>query len=481
MLRSFKSTLSRSSILWLLLPIVACGSQEEGDAGRAGETCSLDGESSCDAGLSCDPRADGGGYVCGEALRVQGRVLDALSLAELAGARVVVLGADGSPVADVAFTDDAGGYSAVVSAPRNADGSVAASATWTLAVSAGGYQPFPAGPRPAVPIAATQIGEDGVIDAPNTEAALLPLPHPEQYAFEIRGTISADSPGGTLVVAEGGAAPAPYAMASRSGEFVIFNVPSGSYELAGYKRGQQLERSSVLVGDASIGDVTLAASEQPLGGVSGNVNIVNAPGGSLTSVVLVPESVFDAHLERGPVPFGLRAPGLPDAPSVSGAFAIEQVPRGRYVVLAAFENDALVRDPDTSIGGTTIQTVAVESSESVVMSQSFKITEHLAIIGPGADTPERVTGPVTFAWSDDSSEDRYELELYTALGDSIWEQRAVIAEHGGGTVELPYTGPALVAGMVYQFRVTSFRDRSGESTAISKSEDLRGVFEYHPE
>jgi hypothetical protein len=32
--------------------------------------------------------------------------------------------------------------------------------------------------------------------------------------------------------------------------------------------------------------------------------------------------------------------------------------------------------------------------------------------------------------------------------------------------------------MVYQFRVTSFRERSGVTTAISKSEDLRGVFEF---
>jgi hypothetical protein len=32
--------------------------------------------------------------------------------------------------------------------------------------------------------------------------------------------------------------------------------------------------------------------------------------------------------------------------------------------------------------------------------------------------------------------------------------------------------------MIYQFRVTSFRDQRGEATAISRSEDLRGVFEY---
>jgi len=199
----------------------------------------------------------------------------------------------------------------------------------------------------------------------------------------------------------------------------------------------------------------------------------------MTSVVLVPESVFDSRLERGPIPFGLRAPGLPNAPSVSGAFELAEVPLGDYVVLAAFENDSLVRDPDTSIGGTSLQHVTVGSGESVAMDQSFKITEHLAVVGPGAETPEQVSGAVTFSWVNDSSEDRYELELYTALGDLVWEQRAILPSNGGDDMELAYDGPALTPGMVYQFRVTAFRDDSrGGSTAISKSEDLRGVFEW---
>lgn len=161
---------------------------------------------------------------------------------------------------------------------------------------------------------------------------LLPLANPEAYARQISGTIAAPSPGGTLVVAEGGDGVAPSAIASRSGEFTIFNVPSQSFELAGYKRGQQLERTSVDAREASVSDARLEASEAALGDVSGNVNIVNAPGGSKTSVVLVPESVFGERLERGAIPLGLRAPGLPEAPSVSGAFAFDEVPQGDYVI-----------------------------------------------------------------------------------------------------------------------------------------------------
>lgn len=471
-------TRSRPFFALSFLLLAACGSEDEPRPGVVGDACTPGEAPGCDVGLSCDPWAAGDGSVCAQPIAIRGEISDALSGESLAAARVVVLAADGSPVGDVAYSDDTGRYSILVSAPRNSDGSVAETATWTLSASAQGYEPFPAGPRPALPISAIQSDDELVIDASNTGLALLPHAEPERYARRIQGTIAGPSPGGTLVVAEGAPAPAPHAIASHSGEFTIFNVPSGRFELAGYKRGQQLERAAVTTLAGSVSDARLELAEAPSGAVSGNVNIVNAPGDSATSVVLVPQSVFDARLERGPIPLGLRAPGLPQAPSVSGAFAIDQVPEGDYVVLAAFENDRLVRDPDTSIAGTALQAVRVGAGESVIMSQSFKITEHLAIVAPGATIPERVSGDLRFVWVDDSSEDRYELELFTALGDLVWEQRSVVAGTGGGSVEVAYTGPELTSGMLYQFRVTSFRDRNGDATAISRSEDLRGVFEY---
>lgn len=479
---TLKKILAYSSLFSLSLAIAACGSDESDEKGAVGDTCTLE-TSECASGLSCDPLVSGGGYVCATPVTLQGVVTDALTGDTVGSSRVVVLSAEGAPVGDVVFTDEEGAYSVGVSAPRNADGSLAEDAKWTLTVSAQGYQVFPAGPRPAIPISATQAtdGEEAgsrVIDAANTQVALLPLGDAESFGRQISGRISADAPGGTLVVAEGATLPAPYAIAGRTGEFTIYNVPEGSFELVGYKRGQQLTPSTVDVSDDSAEGVVIESSDVALGGVSGNVNIVNAPGGSLTSVVLVPQSVFDTRLERGPIPLGLRAPGAPSAPSINGAFDFDDVPLGDYVVLAAFENDALVRDPDASIGGTSLQTVNVTSGESVLMSESFKITEHLAIVGPGADAPEAVGMPVTFSWADDSSEDRYELELYTALGDLVWEDRAVPGVSGSSTVELGYSGPALVPGMVYQFRVTSFRDGQGDPTAISRSEDLRGVFEF---
>src|SRR5690606_6121726 len=110
----------------------------------------------------------------------------------------------------------------------------------------------------------------------------------------------------------------------------------------------------------------------------------------------------------GPVPFGLRAPEPGVAPNVGSAWTITGVPAGTYKILAAYENDGLVRDPDTSIAGTDILELTVSAGMDVDLQDSFKITEALAITSPGADGPEQVSGTPSFVFADDSSEDRYE-------------------------------------------------------------------------
>ena len=208
------------------------------------------------------------------------------------------------------------------------------------------------------------------------------------------------------------------------------------------------------------------------GSASGSVNIVNAPGGSRTSVVLIPESTFHETMVTGIVAPGLRAPEPPATPNVSGAFSITGIPAGRYVVLAAYENDGLVRDPDPNIAGTQVVHLEVSATSTSMMLDAFKITEALAIVSPGADGPEAVTGPFSFVWKDDSSEDAYNLKLVDTYGDLVWEKQMDEGVSGGANVEVPYDGPALVPGMYYQWKVVSFH----KGGPISTTEDLRGVF-----
>ena len=188
-------------------------------------------------------------------------------------------------------------------------------------------------------------------------------------------------------------------------------------------------------------------------------------------MILVVASTFEPNAARGRAPAGLRAG------DVSGAFTIEGVPPGRYVALAAFENDGLVRDPDTNIGGTDLVYVDVpEAGGRVSLPESFKVTGALTTISPGAETLEIVGATPTFTWADDSSEDGYDLRVFDAFGALTYEALGLPRVTGSSSVTHTYAGPALVPGMIYQFRVLSWRERGGR-TPISATEDLRGVFQ----
>lgn len=440
----------------------------------------------CLEGLACDPVAGATDtYVCGSPVRIHGTVIDLVSEAPIEGALVNGLDRTGSSLGAIAVTDAEGHYELLVSAPREADGELSAEAKYTLQGFAVDYQPFPAGIRVALPVDPSVAVYDEelaahVIESPLTTIGLIALPEERRGGVTISGTLGGVSPGGALVVAEGVSEPgeAPYGVSDFEGKYTIFNVPEGAVTVRAYHRSLELEPAAVTVADAALTEVDLAAvaeGEEMLGRVSGSVSIVNAPGGSVTSVVLVPTSVFNVNLQRGPVPFGLRAPDPGLVPDVSGSFAIAGVPAGTYKVLAAFENDGLVRDPDVTIGGTSLQEVTVAAGEGVTVPEGFKITEALEVVGPGKEEPERVGATPTFEFADDSSEDYYIVRVFDVFGELVWENPMVPGVSGSATVQVPYEGDALSSGMYYQFRAISMRDKGG-GTAISQTEDLRGVF-----
>jgi hypothetical protein len=466
-----------------LLFAPACADKEldASDPAKAGEACVPDDESGgrhCESGLACEPTTENG-YVCGAPFVLRGKVIDALTGDPIPDAVVAALDETGAPIGDAARSDADGNYELEVSALRDPDGELASIVRWTMFSVAVDYVPFPGGVRPAIPVDASAPTEDKddhdhdiqVVENATTTIALIPADDAHKGGVTVTGKVGGEHPGGTLVVAEGSIVPAPYTIADASGAYVLFNVQSSVTTIRGYRRGLELKAATVdPSGDAKV-DLEVVAEDEGLAVVSGSVNIVNADGGSTTSVVLVPSSVYDEALERGPVPAGLRAPQPPQAPSVSGAFTIDGVPGAEYHVLAAFENDRLVRDPDTSIGGTSLQIVNVPSAGSAAVPESFKITEALAVVGPGADAPETVNGAPTLTWADDSSEDKYEVVVFDALGNKVWENLDVPRITGSGNVEVAYEGPTM-PGMYYQFRATSIKD----DVPISRTEDLRGVF-----
>jgi hypothetical protein len=444
-----------------------------------GESCK-DFEDACSTGLTCAETTKGEMRCFGKVL-FRGMVFDATDAAPIEGGHVMALNDEGYAISNFAATDAGGLYELEVPVKRNEDGTPV-DENFTLRGEAVDYQEFPSGIRVALPIAVKDAVQEEksrafVVKSKLTDISLIPLPAAERYAASgsIRGLTADSAIAGALVVLSGPEGTFT-SVADLSGHFTVFNVPSGTYTLTTYAAGLQVESRQVTVDGANLTKLVIDEVESEFATVSGNIQIVNAPGGSLTSVILVLEDTFDENAARGVVPRGLRAPKSGPV-SISGDFSISDVPVGKYVVLAAYENDDLVRDPDTNISGTGFVHVEVKAGQaSVVLPDSFKVTQALAVASPGKDGPELVTDKPILVWADDSSEDWYDIHVFDAFGTEVWSTLKLPGQSGKGNVELQYAGP-LDPGMYYQFRVSSWRQPGGGDPApISMTEDLRGVF-----
>ena len=439
----------------------ACGDDagSGGSGGTGGAACDSLQQTGCAEGQTCE-EVENGTTGCFAPVLVKGRVFDFVSDEGIGAARVVARDENGASLSTVAISAADGSYELPVPAKRTVDGAPL-SRSFTLRADAADYQSFPAPPRVALPLdLADSSGEPLVLQQANSDLALIALEDTSGLG-SVAGQVVAELPGGTLVEAGGRTG-----VADSDGQFVVFNVPSGSVEVSGYQQGLNFDAVTVDVSaGAETGGVTLQANDKPAVSVSGNVQIVNAMGGSATSVILVLEHTFVESLARGEAPPGLRAA------NVTGAFSIEGVPDGKYVVLAAFENDGLVRDPDTSIGGTELVRLEV-AGQDVALAESFKVTGALAVESPGANDIETVSEPLTLSWEDDSSEDEYQVQVFDAFGSLVWETSGNFDPGGNKPASVAYDGPALESGNLYQFRATSIKD----GVPISSTEDLKGVF-----
>jgi len=419
-------------------------------------------------------------------VQVRGQVLGLADNVAVVGALVQAMDVNGAPVGTTGVTDENGNYSLDIAEFVDEDGLLIDNA-FTLRVQAQRFQEFPTDIRPALPIDTTDAVEETVefeakiqcqatvfaIENALTTVLLIALPGNTSALGSISGNVMGENNEGILVVAEG-AAGAFTGYSDTAGKYTIFNVPTGAYTVNGYALGVQFIPANTSLGAGEImTDVNLNPSADSLSNLSGNVQLVNPGTGSLTSVVLALESTFSDVSGRGKVPPGLRVGG------VTGAFSIEAIPNGTYVVLAAFENDFLVRDPDQNIGGTELVTITLPDAvqgNNVVLPEGFKVTGALEVVSPGADGPEEITDLTpTFQWAEDSSEDGYEIWVLDSFGNELWRTE-IPGVSGSSVVSLTYAGPALEPGIFYQFRVESFRERSGGRSAISATEDLKGVF-----
>lgn len=464
----------------------AADSEAAGGASGEGERVCLLVE-----GAHCEPDAEhcGNDLTCAEMVSgehrcfgrvvLRGTVSDTSNNEAIEAAHVIGLDEEGSAVTDISVSEADGSYLLDIPVVRDETGAPTDS-TFTLNGSAQDYQPFPSGVRVALPISAGDAQQEGslyVVESALTDIGLIPLGAGDRVSAsgQVTGIGNGTNLAGLLVVASGESGTFT-AITDLNGNYTLFNLPDGDYEVRAYGAGAQIGTSSVTIEGENVENIGLLEQDSATATVSGSIQIVNGGGASATSVILVVEDTFNETAIRGEAPRGLRAPESGPV-SVDGAFSIEGVPVGRYVVLAAYENDGLVRDPDTSIAGTDIVHIEVSAGDTTVdLDESFKVTGALGIVGPGAESPEAVSGAPTLEWEDDSSEEWYEVIVYDAFGIEIWSDLEVPSVSGSGTVTLEYGGP-LEPGMYYQFRVTSWSQSGNSDPApLSTSEELRGVF-----
>ncbi len=450
--------LAASCFLWG----VGCGEDKKDTT--TGECDPTKEDSGCGDGMLCEETKNGDPQ-CAAPVEIRGIVVDTSDESPVEGALVQAVDPNGAAVGTSAVSAADGSYVLAVPAVRSADGAPVDTA-FTLRAQA----------LPLDTASATDDAGVWVIDNALSTVGLIRLPGVVSATGSISGTVVADSCAGVLVIAERGGEGVP-GYSDSSCLYTIFNVTAGTYTVNGYAAGLQLVPATATVADgAAVTGVDLTAASDPLGTVSGNIQFVNASGGSGTSVILAVESTFVEAVAKGEVPPGLRVG------NVTGDFTIEDVPDGSYVVLASFENDGLVRDPDESIGGTALLRVEMPDSggNRTITLDGFKVTGALAVTGPGADTPEAIsTETPTFEWADDSSEDGYTVQVFDAFGTEILSDE-IPGVSGSATVTYPYAGQAFETGMYYQFKVRSFREKNNQRTYISATEDLRGVFYFSP-
>ncbi len=456
----------------LLVFAVACGGDNK--------ECKLDDPASCDEGLVCEPVSGQEQAMCFAPVQIEGKVFDLNSNAAVAGAEVTALDINGTPVSGVAVSGADGRYALRIPTPRSDDKGAPVGARLTLRAGAQNYEPFPAGLRVALPLDTTGAASAGeekpwVFSSAQTDVGLIALPGTDLGRPAVSGTVEVGAGQSALVVVEGNGK-AYSAVADTSGNWKVFNVaPGGGYKAQAYVKGVNFTPVDVTVqaGTALTG-VAIRKAGDATATLSGTVQLVAGANGAGTSVVMVVESTFNSALIRGEVPPGLRSPDSGIAPNITGAYSIAGVPDGKYVVLAAFENDGNVRDPDPNISGTQIARITVAGGVPSA-NPAFKVTGAIQMVAPGAEAAEVVTGTPKFSWKPYSSTKTYELRVFDAQGTKVWENLAIPpdARNAAGNVEVAYGGPALTPGRTYQWRATA---KGQADNPISTTEELRGLF-----
>lgn len=260
-----------------------------------------------------------------------------------------------------------------------------------------------------------------------------------------------------------------------AGYYSIFNVPSESYLVKGWKAGiNSTEEIAFVFDNFESAEVDLSISDITGHTVSGTITFL------ATSNIEVDVALTHPDTEES-------IPGLGSFTSSSN-YSISNVPNAVYLARATYVNDGVVMDPDWIVkNGEPFVNV-----EGASTTRDFSVTGAVGVVSPS--NPASSTTPVaspavpTFTWESYASTSDYVIEVSDANGIVIWggfsdnwTVKNIVIPSSESSIEYNSNGNAsssLEVGNVYRWRIYASKNSSQSPTGwelISVSEDQRGL------
>jgi hypothetical protein len=398
--------------------------------------------------------------------KLQGNVSDIETNGGLADVSIIIFNADDNSPAGTTLKTDGSGSFAVNLAPGN----------YFLKFYKQGYEPVPPPGMEAVSFTV----ERGVTTDQSAEMTLSEVLNGGYISGKI--TSGSSGLGGVLVVAEDPVNQRAFSSATdEDGNYVIYNVPQGSYSVNGYRSGY----SSAVV-TASVSANTEAKNV--------NVTLTAGASGKMTGTIrnlATDNKDVDVTLVH---PLTKETiPGLTTT-SVNLAYTIENIPDGTFIARATFKNDDRVVDPDR-IAKFGEPEISVSNGSNVELT--FDVTGSIKVTSPTnefiSNKPVDVNSVTpTFEWIAYSSTSDYVIEVIDAsTGAVVWggfdktgasPTKNILIPSSQKSIVFNADGSAniteLVPGRIYRWRVFASKNDQNSPTGwtlISASEDQLGL------
>lgn len=327
--------------------------------------------------------------------KLVGQITEAATTDPIVDASVVIFDADAnSPVAST--TTDAGGSFSQDLDPGN----------YFIKVSAQGYLQVP-------PPGVSPISFEIAVGVETTRDVIM-FPAAQSNLGSISGSITSGETG-VLVVATNGSA-SYSGISDENGEYIIYNVPAGFYDVQGWIAGYNSSKLAVSVESSTTTEDSNIDLTQDASGIV-SVQLRNLAGENKDVDITLVDPLTRETI-----------PGLTGF-TTDLSYTFEQVPNGTFIVRATYMNDERVVDPDrifkfgeptAEVTGGTV-TVEIDITPAVILDRPTNMPDRTVPFEINGTTP-------TFSWNAYSSTSDYVIEVTDATTGQVSGEDLMKAE-----------------------------------------------------